>query len=146
MSTTAPPTTTVTTTSTTTTFIPIVRKTHVFVPSGLKRIHVPDNVPPSGRSSLSDGWNGYGVSPSGSGITNFISTGSYVHYQLPSDPNAQAIQINPSTLLKQADSRFELYDSTLRTSGPKIVTTTTTTTRSPSTTPIPINLSHVKKI
>lgn len=146
MSTTVPPTTTMTTTSTTAAFIPIVRKTHVFIPSGLKRIHVPDGLSTTSYSSLSDGWNGYGVSPSGSGITNFISTGSYIYHQLPSGPNANATKINPSNLLKQSNQRFELYDDTLRANGPKTVTTTTTTTRSPSTTPTPVDLSHVKKI
>lgn len=137
ITTTPPPTTTSTTTSTSPPFATITQQPNIFSPSGLQRIN---------SSSLSDSWNGYGVSPSGSGITNFYSTGSYIHYQLPSGTNAQAIQINPNSLLRQADSMFELYDDQMRLNGPITVTTTTTTTRSPSTTPTPVDLSYIKKI
>jgi len=120
----APPTTT-------TTISP-----NIFAPSGSKRIN---------SVSLSDSWNGYGVSPSGSGIVDFINLGSYVHYQKPEGPNATALTINPNNLT-QASQRFELYDSGMRSSGPVTVTTTTTTTSSPSTTPRPSDLSHIKKV
>jgi hypothetical protein len=140
------PVTTTTTTSTTPIFLPIAQGLNIFSPSGLQRIDV--SAFPTlkyGSSSMSDGWNGYGVSPSGSGITNFYSTGSFVHYEVLG--SGGATQINPNNLLKQADQRFELYDSNLRSSGPRTVTTTTTTTtRSPSTTPTPVNLSYIKKI
>jgi hypothetical protein len=118
------PATTTTTTSTSPPLYTTTQQPNIFNASGLKRVY---------SLSLSDSWNGYGVSPSGSGITDFISTGSYVHYQLPSGANAVAVTINPNNLLKYSESRFELYDTKSRSSGILSITTTTTTTSAPVT-------------
>jgi hypothetical protein len=130
--TTIPPTTSSITPAPITTSTTI--RPNIFAPSGSKRIN---------SVSLSDSWNGYGVSPSGSGIIDFINLGSYVHYQKPE--NSTAIKINPNNLT-QTSQRFELYDYGMRSSGPVTVSTTTTTTSSPSTTPTPLNLEYTKKV